>query len=193
MHSRLVLASSSEARRKVLAKLKLPFEVFSPNVDESRIAGETPSQLVERLSIKKANAARETYPNHLIIGSDQVAVVENRILGKPAHRDQAISQLELMSGRQVALLTGLALINTRTGTVQSDIVPFQVEFRNLSRRVIESYIDIDQPYDCGGSLRSEGLGIVLLKAFDGTDPNALLGLPLIRLIDMLACEGVSAL
>ncbi len=192
-NTQIVLASSSEARRKVLEKLEIPFKVFKPSVDESPKSGESPQQLVKRLSVEKACAATDRYPNHLVIGSDQVAVVDEQILGKPANRECAVSQLELMSRKEVVLLTGLALINTGTGKVQSDIIPYRVEFRNLTRTMIENYIDKDEPYDCGGSLRSEGLGIVLLKRFDGTDPNALLGLPLIRLIDMLASEGVSIL
>ncbi len=189
-NNRLVLASSSQARRNVLAKLQLPFETFSPDVDESHQAGEPPLKLVERLSIAKASAASHHFPDHLIIGSDQVAVVENQILGKPKNKDHAISQLELMSNKEVVLLTGLVLLNTRSGILQSDTVPYRVVFRKLSRQLIESYVDKDQPYDCGGSLRSEGLGILLLKEFDGNDPNALLGLPLIRLIDMLIKENV---
>ncbi len=192
-NTQIVLASSSEARRKVLEKLEIPFEIFKPSVDESPKSGESPQQLVKRLSVKKARTATARYPDHLVIGSDQVAVVGDQILGKPANRECAISQLELMSKKEVVLLTGLALINTGTGNVQSDVIPYRVEFRNLTRSMIENYIDMDEPYDCGGSLRSEGLGIVLLKRFDGTDPNALLGLPLIRLIDMLACEGISIL
>lgn len=192
-NTQIVLASSSEARRKVLEKLEIPFEVFKPSVDESPESGESPQQLVERLSVKKARAAIDRYPDHLVIGSDQVAVVGEHILGKPANRECAISQLELMSNKEVVLLTGLTLINSGTGNVQSDVIPYRVEFRNLTRSMIENYIDKDEPYDCGGSLRSEGLGIVLLKRFDGTDPNALLGLPLIRLIDMLAREGFSIL
>ena len=191
--AQLVLASSSEARRKVLEKLDLPFEVFKPNIDESPKSGESPKQLVKRLSVEKVRAATDCYPDHLVIGSDQVAVVGEQILGKPANRECAISQLELMSKKEVVLLTGLALINSGTGNVQSDVIPYRVEFRNLTRSMIENYIDKDEPYDCGGSLRSEGLGIVLLKRFDGSDPNALLGLPLIRLIDMLEYEGVSIL
>ena len=192
-NTQIVLASSSEARRKVLEKLEIPFEVFKPSVDESPKSGESPQQLVKRLSVEKARAATDRYPDHLVIGSDQVAVVDEQILGKPANRECAISQLELMSKKEVVLLTGLALINTGSGNLQSDVIPYRVEFRNLTRSMIENYIDKDEPYDCGGSLRSEGLGIVLLKRFDGTDPNALLGLPLIRLIDMLACEGISIL
>ena len=193
LNSQIVLASSSETRRKVLEKLKIPFEVFKPSVDETPKSGESPQQLVKRLSVEKARAATDLYSNHLVVGSDQVAVVGKQILGKPANRECAISQLELMSNKEVVLMTGLALINAGTGNVQSDVIPYRVEFRNLTRSIIENYIDKDEPYDCGGSLRSEGLGIVLLKRFDGTDPNALLGLPLIRLIDMLAHEGVSIL
>ncbi len=189
----LVLASSSTTRRTVLAKLQLPFETFAPQIDESPHPNETASQLVERLSHAKAQAAIPRYPRHLIIGSDQVAAVDQQILGKPKDRAHAISQLETMSEQRVTLFTGIALVNSATGTLHADVLEYHVEFRSLSRAMIETYIDRDQPYDCGGSLRSEGLGIALLKKFDGTDPNTLLGLPLIRLLDMLSEEGVSAL
>ncbi len=190
---RLVLASSSQARRKVLDKLKVNYDIFIPQIDERQLPDEPPTGLVERLAVAKASKATSIYANHLIIGSDQTAVVAGKCLGKPINRDHAIQQLEMMSDREVVLLTGLALINTVAGTVQKDVIPYRVTFRKLTRYLIEKYIDEDQPYDCGGSLRSEGLGIVLLKRFDGADPNALLGLPLIRLLDMLAQEGYAVL
>ncbi len=177
----------------MLARLKVNFITFAPAIDESRRADESPIQLVERLAIQKARAATQRYPNHLVIGSDQVAVVGQECLGKPASRAHAIQQLVMMSGGKIEILTGLALLNTAVGTVQSDVVNYRVTFRKLTRRLIENYVDADEPYDCGGSLRSEGLGILLLKEFDGPDPNALLGLPLIRLIDMLNQEGYSVL
>lgn len=191
--SRLVLASSSQTRRQVLSKLQIDFEIFAPNIDESSLPGESPSQLVERLSVEKSLAATTAYPGHLIVGSDQVAVVCDQVLGKPKDRNHAISQLETMSGNSVVLFTGLALLNSETGSLQSDVLQYRVNFRNLNREMIENYIDKDHPFDCGGSLRSEGLGIALLTEFDGSDPNILLGLPLIRLIDMLSAEGYSVL
>jgi len=190
---RLILASSSTTRKAVLKKLQVPFITYSPNIDESPEPSETPSDLVERLSIAKARAAIGQYPSHLIIGSDQVAIVGDDILGKPRNREHAISQLLRMSDKTVMLLTGLALLNSATDGLQSDVLPFRVVFRKLTHAMIENYIDKDQPFDCGGSLRSEGLGIALLKQFDGADPNTLLGLPLIRLIDMLAKEGFQVL
>lgn len=150
-------------------------------------------ELVKRLSCEKAKAVAGTYPRHLIIGSDQVAVINGTITGKPADRDMAIRQLLSASGKTVTLHTGLALFNSESKNLQVDVLPYQVSFRHLTLAMIEDYVDTDQPYDCGGSLRSEGLGIALLEKFDGCDPNILLGLPLIRLIDMLAIENVHPL
>ena len=186
---RLVLASASQARKSVLTKLKIPFEMFAPSIDESAIIGETPTQLVERLSLAKARKVSQRYSSHLIIGSDQIAVVAGQMIGKPQNREDAIGQLTAASGETVTLFTGIALLNSETGNTQLDVLPYRVMFRELNQSMIENYIDRDQPFDCGGSLRSEGLGIALLKEFDGSDPNILLGLPLIRLIDLLANEG----
>ena len=186
----LILASSSLIRKRVLAKIGIEFTAISPNIDESPLSEEAPEALVQRLSEEKARKVAHQYSNHLIIGSDQVAVVNNEIVGKPSNRAQAIKQLEAASGRIVSLYTGVALLNSGTGRIQVDVLPYRVQFRELTRAVIENYIDRDQPYDCGGSLRSEGLGIALLSKFEGEDPNILLGLPLIRLIDMLAEESV---
>ena len=186
---RLVLASASQARKSVLTKLKIPFEMFAPSIDESAISGETPTQLVERLSLAKARKVSQRYSSHLIIGSDQIAVVAGQMVGKPQNREDAIGQLTAASGETVTLFTGIALLNSETGNTQLDVLPYRVMFRELNQSMIENYIDRDQPFDCGGSLRSEGLGIALLKEFDGSDPNILLGLPLIRLIDLLANEG----
>lgn len=186
----LILASSSTIRKRVLAKIGIKFTAIAPNIDESPLPEEAPEALVQRLSEEKARKVAHQYSNHLIIGSDQVAVVNNEIVGKPSNRAQAIKQLEAASGRTVSLYTGVALLNSGTGRIQVDVLPYRVQFRKLTRAVIENYIDRDQPYDCGGSLRSEGLGIALLSKFEGEDPNILLGLPLIRLIDMLAEESV---
>ncbi len=186
----LILASSSTIRKRVLAKIGIEFTAIAPNINESPWPEEAPEALVQRLSEEKARKVAHQYSNHLVIGSDQVAVVNNEIVGKPPNRAQAIKQLEEASGRTVSLYTGVALLNSGTGRIQVDVLPYRVQFRKLTRAVIENYIDRDQPYDCGGSLRSEGLGIALLSKFEGEDPNILLGLPLIRLIDMLAEESV---
>ena len=186
---KLVLASASQARKSVLTKLKIPFETFAPSIDESVLSGESPTQLVERLSLAKARKVSQRYPSHLIIGSDQIAVVAGQMVGKPQNREDAIGQLTAASGETVTLFTGIALLNSKSGNTQLDVLPYRVVFRELSQSMIENYIDTDQPFDCSGSLRSEGLGIALLKEFDGSDSNILLGLPLIRLIDMLANEN----
>ena len=187
---RLVLASASQARKSVLTKLKIPFETFAPSIDESVLSGESPTQLVERLSLAKAKKVSQQYPSHLIIGSDQIAVVAGQMVGKPQNRKDAIGQLTAASGETVTLFTGIALLNSKSGNTQLDVLPYRVVFRELTQSTIENYIDTDQPFDCSGSLRSEGLGIALLKEFDGSDSNILLGLPLIRLIDMLANENI---
>jgi septum formation protein len=185
----LVLASTSPYRREVLSRLHLPFETFAPNVDETPLPGETPSALVVRLAEAKARAAQSAYPDALVIGSDQVAVIGERILGKPGNHQQAVEQLSQASGRQVDFLTGLCLLNTQSGAIQTDMVHFGVLFRQLSARQIENYLRQDKPYNCAGSFKSEGLGIVLLERMVGSDPTAVIGLPLIRLVRMLEADG----
>ena len=189
----LVLASSSPFRRELLSRLKLPFDVIVPDVDERALPGETPQVLVERLAVAKARAVVARAPGALIIGSDQVAVYDGTIVGKPHTHANAVRQLQSAAGKTVMLYTGLALVNAATGRVQSDVVPFGVTFRALTSDQIESYLRKEQPYGCAGSVRSEGLGIALLERFEGDDPNALIGLPLIRLVRMLETEGVSLL
>ncbi len=190
---RLVLASASAARYSVLSKLKLDFETLSPSIDETPLPEESPGDLVRRLSWQKAKSVSDRFSRHLIIGSDQVAVVDGEITGKPANRDDAIRQLNRASGNDVTLFTGLALLNSESNHLQVDVLTYRVKFRRLTNSMIINYIDADQPFDCGGSLRSEGLGVALLEEFDGSDPNILLGLPLIRLVDMLAVEHVHPL
>ncbi len=187
----LVLASSSPYRRELLARLDLPFECRSPDIDESPRPGETPIQLVERLAIAKAKAVADDLSHGLVIGSDQVADHDGVIVGKPASHAEAVSQLQWASGRTVRLYTGLALINVASEVVQSTVEPFEVVFREIDRETIERYLAHDRPYNCCGSLRAEGAGISLLKSLRGDDPNALIGLPLIRLCDMLAAQGVT--
>jgi septum formation protein len=189
----LILASTSPFRKSVLEKLGLVFECHAPEVDESPHAGETPGQLVERLSIAKAQAVAAHYQQALIIGSDQVAVIENDILGKPGNHENALAQLERASGKTVTFLTGLALVNAATGKIQAEVVPFKVVFRQLSRSQIINYLNAEQPYNCAGSFKSEGLGIALFERLEGEDPNTLIGLPLIRLIRMLEKEGLSVI
>ncbi|WP_133510091.1 Maf family protein [Candidatus Thiosymbion oneisti] len=189
----LILASSSPFRRALLERLGIPFTTAVPDVDETRRPDESPQELVVRLAEAKANAIAEDYPNALIIGSDQVAYLDGTVIGKPGNRAQAIAQLTRASARQVAFYTGLCLLNTATGRTQLCCEPFRVHFRQLSRARIEAYIDRERPFNCAGSFRSEGLGIVLFERLEGEDPNALMGLPLIRLIAMLESEGIDPL
>jgi len=186
---RLILASSSVFRRELLARLMIPFEVVIPDVDETPRPGEAPAQLVERLAIAKAQIVAGQQSDALVIGSDQVAVHGNEIVGKPLTHERAVAQLQAASGRVVTLYTGLALVNSRSGRVQSEVVPFRVLFRRLTAAQIENYLRKEQPYHCAGSVKSEGLGVALLERFEGEDPATLIGLPLIRLIRMLENEG----
>ncbi len=187
----LLLASSSPFRRQLLDKLGLNFIHQSPDIDESRLAGESPVALVMRLAREKAAALADSHPDTLIIGSDQVAVIGDQVLGKPGTREKAIEQLSAASGQRVTFLTGLCLLNTATGRTQVACDPFHVQFRTLRPAQIERYVDAEQPLNCAGSFKSEGLGIVLFKALEGRDPNTLVGLPLILLTEFLAAEGVA--
>jgi septum formation protein len=189
-HMKLILASSSPYRRELLARLKIPFEVVLPQIDETPRPGETPQALVERLSIEKAQAVAAGKHQALVIGSDQVAVYNGTIVGKPHSHDRAVEQLRMASGRAVTLFTGLALVNADTGRMQCEVIPFGVVFRTLTDEQIDSYLRKEKPYSCAGSVKSEGLGIALLERFEGEDPNTLIGLPLIRLVRMLENEGV---
>lgn len=186
----LILASSSPFRRELLSRLRIPFEAIAPDIDETPKTGEAPPALVLRLAEAKARAIAAHRPDGLIIGSDQVAVYNGAIVSKPADHADAVKQLRAASGRTVMLYTGLVLLNAATGRIQSDVVPFGITFRELTDAQIESYLRKEEPYNCAGSVKSEGLGITLLERFDGEDPNALIGLPLIRLVRMLENEGV---
>jgi septum formation protein len=186
----LVLASTSPYRRQLLERLGLPFSTAAPAVDERRRPGESAQVLVLRLAEAKARAIAPAYTNALIIGSDQVACIDNEVLGKPGDRAGAIAQLERASGRTVVFQTGLCLLNTATDRAQTLIEPFRVHFRALDRQRIEGYLDREHPFDCAGSFKSEGLGIALFERLEGDDPNTLIGLPLIRLIALLESEGV---
>jgi len=186
----LVLASSSGYRRQLLAQLKLPFATAVPNVEESPLSGEAPRETALRLACAKARAVQAAFPAALIIGCDQVAVVSGTLLNKPGDHENAVQQLRLMRGRQVSFLTALCLLNARTARIQSDVVTIAVHMRELSDAQIERYLRAEQPYDCAGSARIEGLGITLVEKLEGDDPNALIGLPLIRLCDMLRSESI---
>ncbi|MBN6713424.1 Maf family protein [Pseudomonas capsici] len=187
----LLLASSSPYRRELLERLRLPFVCKSPDIDESRHPQESAIDLVQRLAREKAQALASDFQDHLIIGSDQVAVLGDRILGKPHTFERALEQLSAASGTTVTFLTGLALFNSRTGHCQVDYVPFSVHMRTLDRDSIERYLHAEQPFDCAGSFKAEGLGVSLFRSTEGSDATSLIGLPLIRLVDMLINEGVS--
>jgi MAF protein len=189
----LILGSSSPFRAELLTKLGLPFDAVSPDIDEQALDNETPEQLVQRLSQQKALAIATEHPNALIIGSDQVAVINGTILGKPENHDNAVKQLQAASGKTVLFLTGLALLNSKTGDMQSVVEPFEVSFKTLSFEQIDFYLKQEQPYQCAGSFKSEGFGISLFSKLNGDDPNSLIGLPLIRLIAMLQKQGVDVL
>jgi len=190
---KLILASSSPYRKQLLDQLQLDFEVAVPDIDEAPKAGETPEQLVERLAIEKAKAVAGNHPGCLVIGSDQVAVHDKEIVGKPRDHQDAVEQLRFASGKSITLFTGLALINSDSGKVQSLVEPFTIHFRQLTEEQIASYLKKDQPYNCAGSVKSESLGVALFERFEGNDPNSLIGLPLIRLVRMLENEGVNVL
>jgi len=187
---RLVLASAAPFRRELLGRLGLPFEVAVPAVDESRLPGESPEALVLRLSEAKARAVAAQLGDALVIGSDQVAVIGDEVLGKPGDRERAIAQLTRASGRRVTFLTGLSLVDAATGRAQTLCEPFHVHFRTLSAEQIARYVDREQPFNCAGSFKCEGYGITLFERLEGDDPNALIGLPLIRLVALLGLEGV---
>ena len=188
----IVLGSTSIYRKAILEKLQVPFETAKPNIDETPLAGESPEALVARLAEIKAKAVNAG-TERLVIGSDQVAVLDGEILGKPGSKDKAIEQLLSSSGKKVSFLTGLCLLNTTTGNCQTEVDVFNVHFRRLSKAVIESYIEKESPLDCAGSFKSEGLGIALFSKLEGNDPNSLIGLPLIRLVAMLEKEGYQIL
>jgi MAF protein len=189
----LVLASSSPFRRTLLERIGIPFTTASPDVDETRLPHEPPQSLVTRLAEAKSRAVADAHPQALVIGSDQVACIDDTVLGKPGNRERAIEQLTLASGRAVAFYTGLCVLNTASGRLQTCCEPFHAHFRTLSRNRIEGYVDRERPFNCAGSFRSEGLGIALFERLEGDDPNALVGLPLIRLIAMLEAEGINPL
>jgi septum formation protein len=189
----LVLASTSPYRRELLARLGLAFEVFSPGVDEEPLRDEAPADTAVRLAQAKARAGAARHAHALVIGSDQVAELDGHRLDKPGTHERAAEQLGLLSGRFADFHTAVAVVNGATGRLQSRIVPTRVHFRALTRRQIDAYLQREQPFDCAGSAKSEGLGIALIQRIEGTDPTALIGLPLIALTEMLGAEGLEVL
>jgi len=193
MNNIIVLASISPFRKTLLSQLKISFHTFAPKIDETQRSGETAENLAKRLSLEKAQAAVNMYPNALIIGSDQVAVFKDQILGKPLNRTKAVAQLKMLSNHKSVFYTGLCLLNSSSGKYQTDVVPVEVNFRKLSDQQIEYYLQKERPYWCTGAAKIEGLGIALVKSIKTKDYTSLIGLPLIRLIEMLKEEGVSVL
>ena len=185
----LILASSSVNRIALMERLRLPFRSHPPNIDESILCDETPVALVKRLAQAKALEVAEIYPDALVIGSDEVAALDGQILNKPEDHATAVSQLRMMSGQVVDFLTGVCLVNSRTGRRQLDVVTAQVRFRTLTEAGIHRYLEWDKPYGCAGSFKSEAAGITLVDRISGDDNTALLGLPLISLQGMLRNEG----
>ena len=189
----LILASSSIYRRELLTRLQLPFTCISPEVDEMSLANELPQETALRLAQLKAKKVSLSHPNALIIGCDQVATLDNIQLGKPLNHANASKQLRMMRGREVVFHSALCLYNPITGNMQAEVVPYLVQFRDLSDAQIENYLTKEQPYYCAGSAKSEGLGIAIIEKMTGEDPNALIGLPLIKLVGMLKNENISVI
>ncbi|MBA7873365.1 MULTISPECIES: Maf family protein [unclassified Citrobacter] len=189
----LILASTSPWRRALLEKLAIPFECAAPEVDETPLPGEAPRHLVLRLAQKKAQSLAHRYPSHLIIGSDQICVLDGEITGKPLTEENARQQLLKARGNIVTFYTGLALYNSATGHLQTEVEQFDVHFRHLSETEIEDYVRKERPLHCAGSFKSEGLGIALFERLEGRDPNTLIGLPLIALCQMLRREDMNPL
>jgi len=186
----LVLASSSPYRRELLSRFKLPFDVFNPDIDETPRINEKAKEISFRLAREKAFKVAPHYANSLIIGSDQTAACQNQIIEKPNTHENAIKQLDFLSGKIVTFYTSLCLLNTKTQKVQECVVEFEVKYKELNQQIIDTYLLKEQPYNCVGSVKSEGLGITLLEYIKGEDPTALIGLPLIKLSDMLQNEGM---
>lgn len=193
MNPELILASSSIYRRELLTRLQLPFSCISPDVDETPLEGELPQQTALRLAQVKAKKVAETNPTALIIGCDQVATLDNIQLGKPLNHTNATRQLSMMRGREVIFHSALCLYNASRQNMHAEVVPYTVKFRSLTDEQIENYLLKEQPYHCAGSAKSEGLGIAIIERMTGDDPNALIGLPLISLINMLQNEGINIL
>jgi len=193
LNQKLILGSSSSYRYELLLRLQLPFEVSSPDIDESALTEEKPETTASRLAEEKARAVARIYPNALIIGSDQVATLDGIRLGKPLNHENAIKQLTSMRGKEVIFHTALCLFNSCSGRIQSKLVSSLVKFRKLSDEQILNYLAKEQPYHCAGSAKYEGLGIALIERMESDDTSAIIGLPLISLVDMLVNEGVEVI
>jgi septum formation protein len=193
MQRQVILASTSRYRRELMLRLRLPFEVHAPDVDETPQEGEAPRALAERLALEKARAVARRFPEAVVIGSDQVADLAGEALGKPGDHARATAQLRRMRGQTLIFQTAVAVVCQAAAFEQADLAPVRVVFRELSDAAIEHYLLAEQPYDCAGSAKSEGLGIALLDAIDSDDPTALVGLPLIRTARMLRAAGVDLL
>lgn len=189
----LVLASTSIYRSQLLSTLQIPFQTAAPDVDETPLPGESAERTSWRLAQIKAQVVAKRFPDALIIGSDQVALLDGKQIGKPLNHDNAVLQLRSMRGKTVTFYTALSLLNAASGEMQTDVAITRVGFRNLSDDEIERYLKKEQPYHCAGSAKSEGLGIALISRIEGDDPNALIGLPLILLVGMLEKQGVRVL
>lgn len=190
---KLILGSTSVYRRELLGRLNVPFSVESPHVDETPLPGEHPAALAQRLALAKAQAVAQRFPDCVVIGSDQVADLDGQALGKPGTHDRAVAQLRQMRGKIVIFQTAVAVVCINTGFSQQSLAPVKVTFRTLDDAEIENYLQLEQPYDCAGSAKSEGLGIALLDAIESDDPTALVGLPLIRTSRMLRAAGIQLL
>ena len=186
----LVLGSSSIYRRELLQRLQIPFVISNPDIEETPLPDEKPEVTAVRLAVAKARAVAITHPGALIIGADQVAILEDLQLGKPLNRENATRQLQHVRGKEVVFFTALCLLNSRTDSLQTRLVPSHVKFRQLSDQQISNYLDKEQPYHCAGSAKAEGLGIALIEHIISDDPSALIGLPLVALVDMLTHEGI---
>ena len=191
MPTQLILASTSRYRKTLLEKLGLPFEYAAPEVDESPLPDESAEALVARLALAKASAIADQFDQGLIIGSDQVCVCDGRILGKPGTVEKAVAQLMAARGRSITFYTGLCVLDAASGKAEQLVEPFTVHFRTLDETAIRRYVAAEMPLDCAGSFKCEGMGIVLFKGLEGRDPNALIGLPLIGLIELLERHGLA--
>jgi len=189
----LILGSTSRYRSELLSRLKLPFEVVAPNVDETPRVGEVPAALAQRLAMEKALEVARRFPSAVVIGSDQVADLQGEPIGKPGDHERAVQQLRRMSGQRVVFQTAVAVVRGDNGFTGSALVPVTVKFRELNDAEIERYLQIEQPYDCAGSAKSEALGIALLQAIESSDPTALVGLPLIQTCALLRSAGIDPL
>ncbi|WP_018150019.1 Maf family nucleotide pyrophosphatase [Leeia oryzae] len=189
----LVLASTSPYRKELLQRLGLPFEVAGPHIDETPLPGEGPAETADRLAVQKARAVAAKFPGALIIGSDQVALLGDEQLGKPGTHDRAVLQLQKMRGKTLTFHTALALLDTRTDSCQQIVVPYHIKMRDYSDELIEAYLRAEQPYNCAGSAKTEGMGVILMEWMRGDDPSAIIGLPLMALTDMLIKVGMPPL